>query len=298
MFDYAREKEKLDNQLQGNLISINQYQNDIFYLNEANTKIMANKYQFAYHQIDGATYNQRELEIVREYEAKLTEHIMDDIKETERKQHKHRNVFALASIFIVVFTAVIIGIAITNNYKHRSIAGIPDPEQSITTGSITLKNEFNTVELEYTNSYKIDGLIVLKVIDKDTNAYSQSIPYVYGLAWGYAAANNSRITWSYNNRNIKAKDYGDLDRIAIQNSVSVNEIIPADDEVKQELEKYDLGDRVIIKGNLVKALIYNAVEEYTVKSSESRGDVNDSIAGSPTANEIIYVTSIEKVIDD
>ena len=43
MFDYAREKEKLDRQLSGNLISQHQYDKDIKYLNQAYQKIEENK---------------------------------------------------------------------------------------------------------------------------------------------------------------------------------------------------------------------------------------------------------------
>lgn len=294
MFDYAREKEKLDRQLDGGLISSRQYQHDLHYLNEAQVRIEDNKAQFAAHAIDGLAYNQREAEIVKEYDTKISERKVNMAKSKKTR----RNIFGFVGLLFFAALAVVVAVTFTEGYKHRSIAGIPEPVQGDAVGSITLTNEFNTVDLEYTHSYVIDGIIVYKEIDTGDNAYSKSIPYVYAMAWGYAAENNSKITWAYNNRNIKAKEYGGLDRLSIEQTVSVNEIIPADDTVKRDLERYGPGDRVQITGCLVKAHIYNAIEDFKVISSEIRGDATDHIGGGPTANEIIYATTVVKILDD
>ena len=293
MFDYAREKEKLDRQLSGNLISQHQYDKDIKYLNQAYQKIEENKAQFAAQQIDGLAYNKREAEIVKEYDTKVSERQVNLAK----AKMKRRNLLGFLGFIVCAIAAIAVIFAVTNGYKHRSIAGIPEPIQGEAIGNITLTRDYNTLELTYTHSYTIDGIIIYKEIDNGTSAYSSSIPYVFGMAWGYAAEHNSEISWSYNNRNLLAKNYGGLDRLSIEKTYSVNEIIPADDTVERDLVRYGQGDRIKITGCLVKAHVYNAAEEYTVLSSEVRGDITNFIAGGPTANEIIYATSVVKIED-
>ena len=294
MFDYAVEKQKLDQQLEGELISREQYDKNIYYLDQAAQEINANRAAFYNRQIDGLTYNQREAEIVKTYDANIHMH---KVKAAKAKKAR-RNILGFVGLAICAIIAVVVVNIVTEGYKHRSIAGIPEPKQSEAVGDIKLTKEYNTIELTYMYSYEIDGLIVFKEIDNGTDAYSSSIPFVFGMAWGYAAEHNSEITWAYNNRNLKAKEYGGLDRLSIERTYAINEIIPADDTVKRDLERYGPGDRIKINGVLVTAHIHNAAEDITVKSSEVRGDMNNAIAGSPTANEILYATNVVKVLDN
>ena len=293
MFDYAVEKQKLDQQLEGELISREQYDKNIFYLDQAAQKINANRAAFYNRQIDGLTYNQREAEIVKEYDMNIHLH---KVKAAKAKKVR-RNILGFVGLAACAVIAVIVVNIVTEGYKHRSVSGIPEPTQGDAAGSLTLTQDYNTIELTYMHSYEIDGLIIFKKIDTGTDAYSSSIPFIFGMAWGYTAEHNGEITWAYNNRNLKAKEYAGLDRLSIEKSYSINEIIPADDTVKRDLERYGQGDRIKITGILVTAHVYNATEDYTIKSSELRGDMNNAVAGSPSANEVIYATKVTKVFD-
>ncbi len=291
MFDYAREKQKLDRKHELNEISDKKYNSALKYLAEADTKDRANRTAFAAKQINGLDFNTKEAEIVKEYDAKVN----NKIKSTKHKKRLVLGVVHIAIGVAAIITSIVVAVIIDYSYKHRAIEDLPQPTQGGAVGNLTYENGFDTVELEFIHSYIAEGVVVSMHKERGDDAYDRAVPYTVGLAWGYAGANNDKITWAYNNRNLKAKNYDGLDRISIEQTMSLNEIIPADETVIRSLEKIGLGDHIRIFGRLVVVQVHNAVENYRVKSSEIRGDVTEFVIGGPTANEIIYVEKIEKL---
>jgi hypothetical protein len=294
MFDYNREKAILDYKLNNQQMNENQYQTALYYLNEAYAKNQQNQDAFRAGLIDGLTYNKREAEIVKEYDMKSTEKKVN----VEKQKKAMRNLWGFVALGLGIIIAAVVIVNVSEGYKHRSVKGIPEPIQAEATGKLSFEIDYTSVELEYMYSYELEGIVIVKEKEEDDNdPYKVAVPYIYGMAWDYAAEHNDEITWGYNNRNLKAKEFKNLDRIKIQETSSINEIIPADETVRRDLDRYGPGDHLRITGNLVKIHAYNAVKDYYVVSSEVRGDVTEFILGGKTANEIIYATKVEKLAD-
>lgn len=291
MFNYDRERGKLDKDLEFGRLNEKKYKYAIECLDETAEKIRELKAKLDTGAIDGKQYNLGEIEIIRAYDAALSQ----SAHSTENAKKSAKNIFYIVSAIACFVVAIGIVLIARENYKHRSIANIPAPIQQKGEGSKEFEVGYTTVKLKYLASYTIDGIIISKDKAEPENAYYEAIPYAIGLAWGYAAQYNHDITWSYANRNIKAEKYGDLDRIKITEDSAINELIPADDDIAKRIDKYYLGDRIKIKGYLVNVTAENGLGKYAASSSMIRGDTTNFIVGGASANEIIYVTDISPV---
>lgn len=293
MFNYEREKQKLERDLESGTIKQAQYEFGLSELNKLKEKMEDLKIQFNAGHIDGLKYNTIEHELMVAYDAALT----NKERQGRKLKKKIKHIFYGISAVVCILIAIGIVIIARENYKHRAIAGIPEPVQTTTTGSKSLEIGVTKATLSYVAQYAAEGVVVSTQKFESDDAYDETAPYAIGLAWGYAAENNDKITWSYAGRNIAAKEFGGLDRIKIQNSVAINDIIPADETVKAAAEKYYLGDHIKITGYLVNVTTENGLGKTTRYTSTTRGDISNSFTGGPSANEIIYATEIAPVYD-
>lgn len=291
MFNYDREKGKLDKDLEFGRLSEKKYQYAIECLDETAEKIRQLKEQLDAGQIDGKKYNLKELEIIHTYDAALSQ----SAHSNEHAKKVAKNIFYIVSAVACFAIAIGVTIIARENYKHRSVAGIPEPIQQKGEGDKEFQTGYTYVKIKYIASYTIDGIIISKEKAEPDNAYYEAVPYAVGLAWGYAAEHNHEISWNYANRNIKAVDIGNLDRIKITKDSSINELIPANEDISKQIDKYYLGDRIKIKGYLVDVAAENGLGKYSAASSLIRGDTTNFIVGGASANEIIYVTDISPV---
>lgn len=291
MFNYEREKQKLERDLESGTIKQAQYEFGLSELAKLKEKMEDLKIQFNAGHIDGLKYNTIEHELMVAYDAALT----NKVRQGQKLKKKIKHIFYGVSAIVCVLIAIIIVVITRENYKHRAIENIPEPIQASTTGKQSLEIGVTKATLSYVAQYVVEGVVVSTQKFESDDVYDETSPYAIGLAWGYAAENNNKITWSIADRNITAKEFGGLDRIKIQNSVAINEIIPADGTVKAAAEKYYLGDHIKITGYLVNVTAENGLGEITKYTSTSRGDVSNSFTGNPSANEIIYATEIAPV---
>ena len=288
MFNYEKEKQKLDRELEFGRLDQKKYNFALARLNEASEQITQLKADLEAGRVDGKKYNFKELEIIRAYDAALTQ----KVEHNKNVKKKAKNIFYFISAIACFIVAGVIFIAAREGYKHRSIANIPEPEQEIATGEKSFDLEYTHVELEFIAKYSIEGVVIAKEKFSPDDIRSEVMPYAVGLAWGYAAEHNNEISWAYNNRNIKAESNDTLDRIKITTSSSMNELIPANEEISKQIDNYYLGDHVTFKGYLVKVSAENAIEKFEASSSRVRGDTTNYVVGGASANEIIYVTDV------
>lgn len=293
MFNYEREKQKLERDLESGTIKQAQYEFGLSELNKLKEKMEDLKIQFNAGHIDGLKYNTIEHELIVAYDAALT----NKERQGRKLKKKIKHIFYGISAIVCVLIAIGIVIIARENYKHRAIENIPEPIQANTTGKQSLEIGVTKATLSYVAQYVVEGVVVSTQKFESDDAYDEISPYAIGLAWGYAAENNNKITWSIADRKITAKEFGGLDRIKIQNSVAINEIIPADETVKAAAEKYYLGDHIKITGYLVNVTAENGLGKTTRYASTTRGDFSNNFTGGPSANEIIYATEIAPVYD-
>ncbi|MBR6098032.1 hypothetical protein IKP94_04795 [Candidatus Saccharibacteria bacterium] len=293
MFDYEREKQKLERDLETGTIKQSQYEFGLSELNKLKEKMEDLKIQYNAGHIDGLKYNTIEHELMVAYDAALT----NKMRQGRMLKKKIKHIFYGITAILCVIAAIIVVIIARENYKHRAISDIPEPVQVSTTGSKSLEIGVTKAQLSYVAGYTVEGVIISTEKFETDDAYDEVSPYAIGLAWGYAAENNDKITWARASRNVIAKEFGGLDRIKIQSSAAMNEIIPADDTVKAAAEKYYLGDRIKITGYLVNVTAENGLGKIVRYTSTTRGDTSNNFTGSPSANEIIYATEITQVYD-
>jgi len=293
MFNYEREKQKLERDLETGTIKQSQYEFGLSELNKLKEKMEDLKIQYNAGHIDGLKYNTIEHELMVAYDAALT----NKVRQGRMLKKKIKHIFYGITAILCVVAAIIVVIIARENYKHRAISGIPEPVQVSTTGSKSLEIGVTKAQLSYVAEYTVEGVIISTEKFETDDAYDEVSPYAIGLAWGYAAENNDKITWARASRNVTAKEFGGLDRIKIQSSAAMNEIIPADDTVKAAAEKYYLGDRIKITGYLVNVTAENGLGKTVRYTSITRGDTSNNFTGGPSANEIIYATEITQVYD-
>ena len=180
--------------------------------------------------------------------------------------------------------------------SRKAIAGIPEPVQTKTTGNQSFHVDDYDVNMDYTYSYDISGLVVSSQIYSGNGVENALSPMDVALAWGKVAEYNDRINfhWDQSSRwyhwftdgNTSLDPVGGQDGVNTQSSN--NHLIPADDSVKEEIDKIKSGDYIKISGYLVNIKAFKSDGAViTWNSSTSRTDTGDHSC------ELIYVTSIE-----
>lgn len=200
-------------------------------------------------------------------------------------------------LFIIALLCILSGCGtITGDTSRKAVFGIPEPLQEEATGGTSFELDGYTVKLDYKYSYDISALVV------GTREYSESdiggklAPKDLALAWGRVAEYNDRIDfhWSQSNRWYywRVDSYDEIDVIGgtdgIISQSANNHLIPADDNIKDNIKKINAGDHIRVTGYLVNV---NASKpdgtNFWWNSSTDRADTGDGSC------EVIYVTGLE-----
>ena len=197
---------------------------------------------------------------------------------------------------IILLAGVIFSSCGQSGGTTRAVAGIADPVQEPAEGKTKMEIGGYDVDINYLYSYDISALVVSAKDYSDHDLEGKLVPKDLALAWGKVAEYNDRINfhWRQSGRWYywKVNTYEEISHVGGPDGVACNSannhLIPADDSVRNSIEKVKKGDYIRIKGYLVNVDARNDKgDTFFWNSSTTREDTGDG------ACEVIYVTGLE-----
>ena len=200
--------------------------------------------------------------------------------------------------YILIFLAIggIAAYFIHAGGSKRSASGLSEPVQTEAKGGTSFTLNGYDVNIDYLYEYDATALVVHTKDYPGSDIGCRLSPKDVALAWGSVAAYNELIDfhWSQSGRWVRWRtdSYSELSPVGgeadVDRQSSNNHMVPADLNVKKDVEKIRKGDIVRIKGYLINISAKNSKgTTFTWRSSTSREDSGDG------ACELIYVTSVE-----
>ncbi len=200
-------------------------------------------------------------------------------------------------IVLVVLALAFLGLVYAcNRASRRSIAGLPNPKQTETTGQSRRTVGNYDVFITYKYEYEIEALVVHTNRHHWFSLEDRLSPIDVALAWGDVAEYNDRIDfhWDQSGRFYywKVDSAKDLELIGDSADVvrqsSNNHLIPSTSSLRWKMKRIMPGDHIKIKGYLVNVTASNSKNDVIWwNSSTIRSDTGDG------ACELIYVTDLE-----
>lgn len=202
-------------------------------------------------------------------------------------------IFGLLFSFALIF--------IEKQGYRRAIAGLHIPIQAELESAdpIEWSRSGYDIVIQPKYSYRLEGLVThTKDYDGD-NPPNNISPKDVAVAWGKVAECNNIIDfkWAQDKRHVYMQYSAEAADLHLGGSThagaqfSNNHLIPANNDVKKEIDMIRRGDHIIIEGYLVYTTFYKDGRVYSRwNSSTTRYDSGD------TACEIIYVTNVKWVV--
>ena len=220
------------------------------------------------------------------------------------KMKKNPTFFDAAVLAVFILCLVFVAGYFLQRFIHsgtrNSIKGLKAPVQhEVDGGTVHMDKGGYDITITFKCSYDIDALVVhTKDYRGDSNMADAISPVDLGLAWGKVAELNEKVDfqWDQANRRCYCEVNSQEDMYLVggedflNQSFSNNHIIPAEENVKRDVQRIRRGDHVRLRGYLVNV---DGVEKksgqggYYWHSSTTREDSGDG------ACEIIYVTNVD-----
>ncbi len=220
------------------------------------------------------------------------------------KMKKNPTFFDAAVLAVFILCLVFVAGYFLQRFIHsgtrNSIKGLKAPVQhEVDGGTVHMDKGGYDITITFKCSYDIDALVVhTKDYRGDSNMADAISPVDLGLAWGKVAELNETVdfNWDQASRRCYCEINSQEDMYLVggedflNQSFSNNHIIPAEENVKRDVQRIRRGDHVRLRGYLVNV---DGVEKksgqggYYWYSSTTREDSGDG------ACEIIYVTNVD-----
>ena len=220
------------------------------------------------------------------------------------KMKKNPTFFDAAVLAVFILCLVFVAGYFLQRFIHsgtrNSIKGLKAPVQhEVDGGTVHMDKGWYDITITFKCSYDIDALVVhTKDYRGDSNMADAISPVDLGLAWGKVAELNETVdfNWDQASRRCYCEVNSQEDMYLVggedflNQSFSNNHIIPAEENVRKDIERVRRGDHIRLRGYLVNV---DGVEKksgqggYYWHSSTTREDSGDG------ACEIIYVTNVD-----
>ena len=302
---------ELDNALEDGYINQKEYDRFLADFNEYTGEQAALAKELESGAIDRDTYVEKygqTTQKMRALEAHKTR-VIDERMKSKRKRSENK--YKRRFITILIILAVAFGAYKVWDYiyRHRSIAGIPEPVQINLEGNASdavhvvygseLGRPDYTLSMNYLAEYDIKGLVIDTKHLGDETVFDKSFPVDVSLGWGEYAAHRTvmdcvngprKLSCTYNEREVSKIGLGR----SIINLVSNNHLSPASREIYDKIMRIRPGNYIELKGYLVHFTVDDGVQKFEATSSLSRTDHMDGVFDTTnTGCELFYVTSVE-----
>ena len=220
------------------------------------------------------------------------------------KMKKNPTFFDAAVLAVFILCLIFVAGYFLQRFIHsgtrNSIKGLKEPVQrEVEGGTVYMDKGGFDITVTFKCSYDIEALVVhTKDYRGDDNMADAISPVDLGLAWGRVAELNEKVDfqWDQANRRCYCEVNSQEDMYLVggmdylSQNFSNNHIIPAEENVRKDIERVRRGDHIRLRGYLVNV---DGVEKKTGQggyywhSSTTRTDTGDG------ACEIIYVTNVD-----
>ncbi len=222
-------------------------------------------------------------------------------KEHEIVKSNKKKYVIISSILVLIGILVLLYI---NRYYFfdreyvyiDSLSSLNEPIQEKASGTKRIKIDDEYINITRLYSYKIQARVINTRQYMGYNLMNKLSPVDFGLAWGNMVLDNNRdkvtfyslgdrlINYRINDNNWVSNVGG---REFVNQHISSNHIIPANETIKGKLLSVRKGEYVELEGYLVTAYTTDSDSYIYWSSSDSRTDIGDN------AREVIYVTGVK-----